>query len=93
MKTMEQFFGEITTNNELFEQLKKVTSKQELTEFLKANGVEGTVEDFYKVAAKAKQSGELSDEELEAVSGGKSFWQSLQDFFSNIDPLYMLMGI
>ena len=52
-----------------------------------------TIEQFRELVEKSRATGELSDEELEAVSGGKSFWQSLQDFFSNIDPLYMLMGI
>lgn len=75
MKTTEQFFGEITANKELFEKLTKVTDYAELEAFLKENGVEGTVEDFKAlVVAKAKASGELSDEQLEAVSGGID-WQ------------------
>ena len=75
MKTTEQFFGEITANKELFEKLTKVTDYAELEAFLKENGVEGTVDEFKAlVVAKAKASGELSDEQLEAVSGGID-WQ------------------
>ena len=75
MKTMEQFWNEITTNRELAEKLTKVTNDAELEAFLKENEVSGTTEDFKAlVVAKAKESGELSDEQLEAVSGGID-WQ------------------
>ena len=68
MKTPEQFFGEITTNKVLAEKLTKVTNDAELEEFLTENGAEGTAEEFKKlIVAKAKASGELSDEQLEAV--------------------------
>ena len=75
MKTMEQFWNAITTNRELAEKLTKVTNDAELEAFLKENEVSGTTEDFKAlVVAKAKESGELSDEQLEAVSGGID-WQ------------------
>ena len=75
MKTMEQFWNEITTNRELAEKLTKVTNDAELEALLKENEVSGTTEDFKAlVVAKAKESGELSDEQLEAVSGGID-WQ------------------
>lgn len=92
MKTSEQFFGEITTNKVLAEKLTKVTNDAELEEFLTENGAEGTAEEFKKlIVAKAKASGELSDEQLEAVSGG-GFWQSLENFFKNISPTFMILG-
>lgn len=77
MKTTEQFFGEITTNDELFEKLTKVTNDAELEAFLKENGVEGTVDEFKKLVV-ANTRDELSDEELEAVSGG---------YFLGINPI------
>lgn len=77
MKTMEQFWSEITTNDELFEKLTKVTNNEELEAFLKENGVEGTVEEFKKLVAE-KARGELSDEELEGVAGG---------YFLGINPI------
>ena len=77
MKTMEQFWNEITTNRELAEKLTKVTNDAELEAFLKENEVSGTTEDFKAlVVAKAKESGELSDEQLEAVSGGIDWQES-----------------
>lgn len=93
MKTIEQFWSEVKADKELEQKLTAVKDEGELAEFLKANDVEGTIEEFRDLVEKERAIGELPDEELEAVSGGKSFWQSLQDFFSNIDPLYMLMGI
>ena len=75
MKTMEQFWSEISTNEELAEKLEQIASEQELEALLKENEVSGTTEDFKAlVVAKAKESGELSDEQLEAVSGGID-WQ------------------
>ena len=71
MKTMEQFWSELTTNKELAEKLAGVSSEQELDELLKENEVDCTAEQFNEfILAKAKESVELSDEELEAVSGG-----------------------
>ena len=40
MKTMEQFWGEITTNKELAEKLFKTTNEQELEALLKENEVD-----------------------------------------------------
>ncbi|MGN0670595.1 MAG: Nif11-like leader peptide family RiPP precursor [Oscillospiraceae bacterium] len=88
MKTMEQFLNEIKANKELAEKLKKVTNDAELEAFLKGNGVEGTAEDFKKlVAVKAKESGALSDEQLEAVSGGVISWLG-QKFYEWLDSLF-----
>lgn len=75
MKTIEQFFSEMETNDE------------ELETFLNENSVSGTAEEFKKlVAAKAKESGALSDEELEAVSGGVVSWLG-QKFYEWLDSL------
>ena len=75
MKTMEQFWSEISTNEELAEKLEQIASEQELEAFLKENEVDCTEEQFNEfILAKAKESGELSDEQLEAVSGGID-WQ------------------
>ena len=71
MKTMEQFWSEISTNEELAEKLEQIASEQELEALLKENEVDCTEEQFNEfILAKAKESGELSDEQLEAVSGG-----------------------
>ena len=71
MKTIEQFYNEIIASEELKEKLAAVSSAQTLDEFLKENEVEGTKEEFKEyVVEKAKTSGELTDEQLEAVAGG-----------------------
>ena len=46
MKTMEQLWNEITTNKELAEKLKGVSSDRELEAFLKENEVDCTKEQF-----------------------------------------------
>ena len=71
MKTIEQFYNEIIASEELKKKLAAVSSAQNLDEFLKENEVEGTKEEFKEyVVEKAKTSGELTDEQLEAVAGG-----------------------
>ena len=90
MKTMEQFFSEITTNDELFDKLITIKNDAELEAFLKENDVSGTTNEFKKLVV-AQAKGELTDEELEAVSGG-GFWQSLENFFKNISPTFMILG-
>lgn len=75
MKTIEQFWSEISTNEELAEKFEQIASEQELEALLKENEVDCTEEQFNEfILAKAKESGELSDEQLEAVSGGID-WQ------------------
>ena len=71
MKTIEQFWSELTSNKELSEKLISISNEQELEAILKENEVDCTNEQFKEfVFAKAKESGEISDEELSAVSGG-----------------------
>lgn len=71
MKTMEQFWDEITADKELAQKLVSVSDGHKLGEFLKENDVDCTKEQFKEfVLTKARTSGELSDEQLEAVSGG-----------------------
>lgn len=90
MKTIEQFFSEIETNDELFDKLITIKNDAGLEAFLKENDVSGTPNEFKKLVV-AQTKGELTDEELEAVSGG-GFCQSLESFFKNISPTFMIMG-
>ena len=86
MKTMEQFWNEITTNKVLAEKLAAASGEQKLEAFLKENEVDCTKEQFKEfVFAKAKESGEISDEELSAVSGGCGMLLGgIIDFFKQI---------
>ena len=75
MKTIEQFFSEIETNDELFDKLITITNDEELETFLNENSVSGTTNEF-KALVVANARGELTDEELEQVSGGSDFLSS-----------------
>ena len=77
MKTMEQLWNEITTNKELAEKLKGVSSDRELEAFLKENEVDCTKEQFGEFII-AKESGALSDDKLESVAGGYDYKTILQ---------------
>ena len=75
MKTIEQFFSEIETNDELFDKFITITNDEELETFLNENSVSGTIDEF-KALVVEQARGELSDEELEQVSGGADFLSS-----------------
>ena len=76
MKTIEAFIKEIEGSAELQAALKEIKDKDALAEFLKKNDVDGTVEDFGKaIKAKTEAEGELSDDDAEAVAGGKHWWE------------------
>ncbi|MGN0597444.1 MAG: hypothetical protein ACI4J1_08985 [Ruminiclostridium sp.] len=77
MKTIEQFFKEIMENKELEASFLSAVKENKLEELLKENQVDGTGDDLSKLVTKAAQScGALSDDELEAVSGG-SLWDTI----------------
>ena len=76
MKTIEAFIKEIEGSAELQAALKEIKGKEALAAFLNKNDVDGTVEDFGKaIKAKTEAEGELSDDDAEAVAGGKHWWE------------------
>ena len=71
MKTAEEFIAEIAKNDALKNKLKEIADKAGLSDFLKANGVGATAEDFAKAARKqAEAEAELGDADAETVAGG-----------------------
>ena len=56
-------------NNEIFAKLKEAKSAEELVEIAKVNGAEITAENAQKLFSQIS-GGEISDEELEEISGG-----------------------
>ena len=56
-------------NKEIFAKLKAAKSAEELVEIAKANGAEITAENAQKLFSQIS-GGEISDEELEEISGG-----------------------
>lgn len=59
-------------NKEIFEQLKSAKTAEELAEIAKENGVKITAEDAQKLFSQIN-GGELSDEDLEKIAGGRRF--------------------
>ena len=57
-------------NNEIFAKLKEAKSAEELVEIAKANGAEITAENAQKLFSQIS-GGELSDEDLEKIAGGR----------------------
>ena len=57
-------------NNELIEKARAAKSAEELMAIAKENGMEMTEEEAAEYFAQLHKSGELSDEELDAVAGG-----------------------
>ncbi|MCM1135216.1 MAG: Nif11-like leader peptide family RiPP precursor [Clostridium sp.] len=63
-------------SKELIEKAKAAAAPQELLELAKAEGIELTEAEAKEGFARLR-SGELSEEELENVSGGSEFWASI----------------
>ena len=75
MKTMEQFFYEVMTNEETNKKFQAATDEKMIEALLKENEVDCTLDDFRKFfTEKIQASGELSDEALENVAGGVGDW-------------------
>lgn len=71
MKTMEAFIREIGGSVTLQDELRAINDRDALAAFLKRHDVSGTIEDFETaLKAKSEAEGEISDDAVEAASGG-----------------------
>lgn len=68
MKDINQFLDEIKNNEDLRNELSKYTDNDKLNEWLKENGYDFDASDLEKYSQNL--TGELSEEELDMVSGG-----------------------
>ena len=68
MKSIEAIINEIKASEALQQKLAEAAKNNSYADFLKEMGWEGTVEEF--IAAMKGPTGELSDDELDNVSGG-----------------------
>ena len=68
MKSIEAIINEIKASEVLQQKLAEAAKNNAYADFLKEMGWEGTVEEF--IAAMKGKNGELSDDELDNVSGG-----------------------
>lgn len=74
MKTIEQFYAEVKDNKELQQAFQATVGGGTVEAFLKEQQVGATLEEL-EAYGKPK-SGELADEDLEAVAGGELVWGS-----------------
>jgi len=72
MKTLNELYTEVTASDELKNEFLTLKTPEEIVSFAKKNGCDATLDDikaFFE--EKQKSSGELNEEELEQVAGGK----------------------
>ena len=73
MKTLNELYAEVIASDALKTEFLALKTPEEIVAFAKKNGCDATLDDiktFFE--EKQKASGELSEEELEQVAGGKS---------------------
>ncbi|MBQ7592920.1 MAG: Nif11-like leader peptide family RiPP precursor [Synergistaceae bacterium] len=73
MKTLQEFYEEVKTSDDLKKSLAEAAKSGKITEFLKAHDCDATADELKEfVAGKTAQDKpvELNDEELENVAGG-----------------------
>ena len=71
MKTIEEFYKELSGSKELQEELKTVV-EETLGAFLKKHGCEASAKEF-TAFVKAQEDGVIGDDDAEAVAGGAPF--------------------
>lgn len=86
MKTLEDLFMEMKESAELLEEFKTVKDKDMLAAFLKKYDCAATVEDFKN--ALLSKNRELSDDAMEKVAGGESYFEYLNGIANNTIPIF-----
>ncbi len=72
MKTLNELYNEVITSEELVKELESLNSKDEILTFAAKHGCDTTLDEIMAfLEEKQKAFGELSEEELEQVAGGK----------------------
>ena len=72
MKTLQDLYNEVIANDELKTEFMEAAKDGRPMEFLKAHDCEATEEEL-SAFLKERESGELSDEELDNAAGGCAF--------------------
>jgi len=73
MKTLNELYTEVAASDALKNEFLALKTPEDIVAFVKKNGCDATLDDikaFFE--EKQKASGELSEEDLEQVAGGKS---------------------
>ena len=89
MKTLQELYKEVVASEELKKEFMEITKdekngQKKLEEFLKRNGCDATYEDLKAFFAE-KSEGELDEEEVEAVAGGKK--DPFEPFFVSVGKM------
>lgn len=85
MKTIEQLYTELLTNEEKKKELAKALKENKAEEFLKANDCNATVEEAVAyIKVRSTKQGELSDAELDNISGGSSSCTTAKSIFASV---------
>ncbi len=74
MKTLNELYNEVITSEELQNEIQTLKTPEELVAFVAKHGCDASLDDitaFFE--EKEKALGELSEEELERVAGGKGY--------------------
>ena len=74
MKTIEELYNEINASEELKKVVSEIKDKETFAAFLKQHGCSASAEEFVKFV-KAQREGEISDDDVAAVAGGKVVWE------------------
>lgn len=69
MKTLQELYQEILTNDELKKAFLEATRDDKVNDFLKAQGCDATEEDI-EAMMQERSNQEMTDEELDDVAGG-----------------------
>lgn len=82
MKTLQELYDEVMASDELKREFMAISGDEEnarekVSEFLKKHDCDATLEEL-KAFFEDREDGELSEDELEAVAGGK---RSIVDWF------------
>lgn len=73
MKTIEELYTELLTSEDKKKELAKALKENKVEDFLKANDCKATVEEAIAfMKEKNKAQGEISDAELDNISGGNA---------------------
>ena len=92
MKTLNELYTEVAASDTLKAEFLALKTPEEVVAFAKKNGCDATQDDiraFFE--EKQKSSGELSEEDLEQVAGGKSV--SGKEMFFSIFGVGVFCGI
>ena len=74
MKTIEELYNEINASEELKKAISEIRDKEAFADFLKEHGCDASADEFEKFV-KAQSEGEIGDDAVGAVAGGRWFWE------------------